>query len=53
VQRLSPEKLDVLHCAPATSASLLALLRRHIAYHLGFNLKSEEYLRQLEGFDSA
>jgi DNA repair protein RecO (recombination protein O) len=48
LRRLPPEQLAVLRYTPAAAVSLLTLLRRHIAYHLGFHLKSEEYLRQFE-----
>lgn len=47
LRRVPPERLGVLKARPEEVQEALGLLRRHVAYHLGFALKSEEFLRQM------
>ena len=47
LRRLPPERLGALKVSPEEAREVLGLIRRHLAYHLGFTLRSEEFLRQL------
>ena len=42
------DRLPRLSCPPDSRAQLGELLRRHIAYHLGFTPVSERFLREIE-----
>jgi DNA repair protein RecO (recombination protein O) len=47
LRRVPPERLGALKVRPEEAREVLGLLRRHLAYHLGLTLRSEEFLRQL------
>lgn len=47
LRRLPANRLRMLRALPRESAEVLALLGQHLEYHLGFRLKSEEFLQQL------
>ena len=47
LRRLSPDRLGALQVRPEEAGEVLGLVRRHLAYHLGLTLKSEEFLRQV------
>lgn len=47
LRRVPPERLGALQVRPVEAGEVLGLVRRHLAYHLGFTLRSEEFLRQL------
>jgi DNA repair protein RecO (recombination protein O) len=47
LRRVPPERLGSLKVRPEEAREVLGLVRRHLAYHLGLTLKSEEFLRQL------
>jgi DNA repair protein RecO (recombination protein O) len=47
LRRLAPERLKTLKPREAEIRQLLLLLRQHIAYHLGFTLKSDRFLSQV------
>lgn len=47
LRRVHPERLGVLKARPEEIQEALGLLRRHVAYHLGFALKSEGFLQQI------
>jgi DNA repair protein RecO (recombination protein O) len=47
LRRLPPERLGALKVRPEETREVLGLLRRHLGYHLGLTLKSEEFLRQV------
>ncbi len=49
LRRVPPERLGVLKARPAEIQEALGVLRRHVGYHLGFTLKSEEFLSQIGG----
>jgi DNA repair protein RecO (recombination protein O) len=47
LRRLPPDRLGALQVRPEEAREVLGLLRKHLAYHLGLTLRSEEFLRQL------
>jgi DNA repair protein RecO (recombination protein O) len=49
LRRVPPERLGALQVRPEQAREVLGLLRKHLAYHLGLTLRSEEFLRQLPG----
>jgi DNA repair protein RecO (recombination protein O) len=49
LRTLPVDRLPNLRARPEETAAVLGLARRHLAYHLGFTLKSEAFLRQVEG----
>ncbi len=47
LRRVPPERLRGLKVRPEEAREALELVRRHLGYHLGLTLRSEEFLRQL------
>ena len=47
LRRLPPERLGTLRVPPEELAEILRLLRAHLAFHLGFKLKSDGFLKGL------
>jgi DNA repair protein RecO (recombination protein O) len=47
LRRMATDRLYMLHPSDADLRQILLLLRRHIAFHLGFTLKSDGFLSQL------
>jgi len=47
MQSLEPARLDRLRLSPGTLGEVRRLLRRHIRYHLGVDLKSETFLEKM------
>jgi DNA repair protein RecO (recombination protein O) len=47
MRRLPVERLDRVQLAPGVPAQVRELLRRHVRYHLGADLKSEAFLQKM------
>lgn len=47
ILRLPPDRLDRVQLAPGVPAQVRELLRRHVRYHLGVELKSEMFLQKM------
>ena len=45
----SIDRLPRLSCPPDSEKEIAELIRRHIAYHLGFSPKSERFLQEISG----
>jgi DNA repair protein RecO (recombination protein O) len=47
--RLAPERLDRVKLAPGVLSEVREVLRKHIQYHVGVRLRSEEFLVKVAG----
>ena len=45
--RMDPDRLDRLRLVPATQMQIREVLRRHVRYHMGVELKSESFMQKM------